>query len=218
MKNGLLQCTADRIMGVRIKRRGFPSGYPMNVLTRSFDCALRAPLRMTAGWSYVLRDKVRNVTCFPRRDTPLRITGQSAVFVILSGAKRSRRILPVLAEIKPIGILCLHKCIFLCPCPAFQLFFPGNRGTDIAGHLIIHQLIHMILFRKSIYEMVFMLIQAAFQIVRHADIHDPIVPVRENVHIIAVHGVLCVIHRYRGFARSFDCVLRTPLRMTISGS
>jgi hypothetical protein len=51
---------------------------------------------------------------------------------------------------------------------------------------IIYQLVHVIFLGKSIHELVFMLVETAFEVVGHADVHDFIVPIGEDVDVEVV--------------------------------
>ena len=101
--------------------------------------------------------------------------------------RRSRRILPILAQILPGGIHGFDESVLFRTRPALELLFPLDGGADVARGFIIDQFVDVISLGKTLRKSLLMLIKSALEIVRDADVHDLVVPVGQDVHKIVVH-------------------------------
>jgi hypothetical protein len=98
-------------------------------------------------------------------------------------------------SIRSIAVAVSNQRIFLLPPPFLDFFFPRQCCVYVAGFFEVDKLINVILFGETFYQLVFVLEDAALQVIGDADIYDSIVPVRQNVNVvmsIVRHNSRCV--------------------------
>jgi hypothetical protein len=92
----------------------------------------------------------------------------------------------VLAEVAPFRVGLDYQSVFLLPPPFLDFLLAGDGSMDVTGFLEIHELVNVVFLREAFYGVSSVLVDAAHEVVGHADIHDFVVPVGEEVDEIVV--------------------------------
>ena len=125
--------------------------------------------------------------------------------------ERRISIVPIVAQVLPIGVGSAYQVNFLLPQPTLDGFLFGNSGMNIAKRFKIDQLVDIIFFRKAGNKLVFMLIKPLFYVVGHAHIKRSGL-VGHNVNVVLIsslHSLLII-----ALNSSLDQRFFAALRMT----
>lgn len=111
-----------------------------------------------------------------------------------------------IAQIEPFWVGLDNQCVLLFTPPFLDFPLTSHRRMDISGFLEVDKFVYVVLFGEPPYGMSSVLMESSHEVVCHADIHDPVVPVGEDIDEVLVllhhetrihrrtHGVsLCVI-------------------------
>ena len=123
-----------------------------------------------------------------------------------SPSTSSRHVLTaqLFVQIPPSCVYVFDKRSFLFPSPFLYLLFSSNCPSYIVSFFVINQLVNIISLRESIHHFMFMIINPAGQIIRHADVKNTWIA-REYVNIICLfvcRVTVPVLLRRRGLCRS----------------
>jgi len=77
--------------------------------------------------------------------------------------------------------------------------------------LEVDQFVEIVFFREALGQFVLVLVKATAQIVRNADIHEPVIPITEQVNVITTfdHSVNAQEEK-KDFSRSFEMTMMDP--------
>lgn len=92
----------------------------------------------------------------------------------------------VMTWVAPFRVGPENQRVFLLTPPFFDFLLAGNRSMNIGGFLKVDKLMHIVLFSESPDGASCVLIEPPHEVVRHADIHYLVVPVGEDIDVVAV--------------------------------
>ena len=85
-------------------------------------------------------------------------------------------------QVSPRRIHDFNESQLLLPRTALDLFLTRNGGMHCVVYFVIHQIMHMVLFRKSVHHSRSMFLQTFLQMRCYACIQGAIAPARKNIH------------------------------------
>ena len=104
----------------------------------------------------------------------------------------------VRAEIAPFRVSPDNQFILLFPPPFLDFLFARDCSIHVGRLLEVDELVHIVLFRETFDGFGLVLVDTTNKVVSHADVHDLVVPVGEEIDKIAM--LLC--HRISPFGRN----------------
>ncbi len=91
-----------------------------------------------------------------------------------------------IAQIEPFWVGMDNQCVLLFTPPFLNFPLTSHRRMDISGFLKVDKFVYVVLLGEPPYGMSSVLMESSHEIVCHADIHDPVVPVGENIDEVLV--------------------------------
>lgn len=91
-----------------------------------------------------------------------------------------------IAQITPFWVGLDNQCVLLFTPPFLNFPLASHRRMDISGFLEVDKFVYVVLFGEPPYGMSSVLMESSHEVVCHADIHDPVVPVGEDIDEVLV--------------------------------